>query len=53
MKIVIFALLIISCVLMIIAYSLCVISHDAEERAKRIYKEWKEDANGRTGSDKA
>lgn len=53
MKTVIFILLLFLCVLAIIAYSLCVMAHDADERAKRIYKEWKEDANGRTGSDKA
>lgn len=51
MRIVIFVLLIIICVLMLIAYSLIVIAHDADERAERMYRKWKEEVNGR--SDKA
>ena len=29
--------------LVILEYSLCVVSHDADEKAERMYKEWKED----------
>ena len=51
MMYVIFALLIIVCILTFIAYSLLVIAHDADERAERMYRKWKEEVNGR--SDKA
>ncbi len=53
MRYVIFVLLVLLCILLLIAYSLCVIAHDADERAERMYRKWKEDANGRTGSNKA
>lgn len=42
MRYVIFVLLIIICILTFIAYSLLVIAHDADERAERMYKKWKE-----------
>ena len=51
MRYVIFALLIIVCILTFIAYGLLVIAHDADERAERMYRKWKEEINGR--SDKA
>ena len=28
--------------LVLLEYSLCVVSHDADERAERMYEEWKE-----------
>lgn len=45
MMYVIFALLIIICILMVVAYSLLVMAHDADERAERMYKKWKEEHN--------
>ena len=47
MMYVIFALLIIICILTFIAYSLLVMAHDADERAERMYRKWKEEINGR------
>lgn len=40
---VIFGLLVVNAILMLIAYSLIVIAHDADERAERMYRKWKED----------
>ena len=42
MRTAIYILLILLTVLLIIAYSLCVIAHDADERAERMYRAWKE-----------
>ena len=47
MMYVIFALLIIICILTFIAYSLLVMAHDADERAERMYRKWKEEAEER------
>ena len=44
---IIFVLLAIICVLLILAYSLLVMAHDADERAERMYRKWKEEVNGR------
>ena len=32
--------------LILIEYSMCVISHDADERAERMYKEWRRENEG-------
>ena len=42
---IIFVLLAIICVLLILAYSLLVMAHDADERAERMYRKWKEEIN--------
>ena len=47
MKIAIYILLVLLTVLLIIAYSLCVIAHDADERAERMYRAWKESKDER------
>ena len=47
MRYVIFALLIIICILMLVAYSLLVKAHDADERAERMYIKWKEEKDER------
>ncbi len=47
MRNVIFALLIIICILLFIAYSLLVKAHDADERAERMYIKWKEEKDER------
>ena len=50
---VILVLLVINAILIIVAYSMCVISHNANERADRMYRKWKEEVNERDGrSDK-
>lgn len=43
MRIAIYVLLAICAVLVIICYSLCVIAHDADERAERMYRKWREE----------
>ena len=43
MRYVIFALLVIICILMFVAYSLIVMAHDADERAERMYRKWREE----------
>ena len=45
MRFVIFVLLVLLCILLVMAYALCVMAHDADERAARIYKEWKEEVD--------
>lgn len=42
MRWIILILLMLLCILLLIAYSLCVIAHEADERAERMYIEWKE-----------
>ena len=42
MRIAIWVLLILVTLLLITAYSLCVIAHEADERAERMYRKWKE-----------
>lgn len=42
MRIAIYVLLAICAVLLLICYSLCVIAHDADERAERMYRKWRE-----------
>lgn len=42
MKFVIFALLVLLCILLIVAYALCVMAHNSDERAERMYRKWKE-----------
>lgn len=32
--------------LVLIEYSMCVVSHDADERAERMYKEWRRENEG-------
>ena len=47
MRTAIYILLILLTVLLLIAYSLCVIAHDADERAERMYRAWKEEHDER------
>ena len=42
MKWVAFVLLMIVCLLMVMCYALMVMAHDADERAERMYRQWKE-----------
>lgn len=38
--------------MIVLCYSLCVIAHDADEKAKRMYMMWKEQKNDREGQGK-
>ena len=42
MKWLLFVLMMVISLLLVICYSLMVIAHDADERAERMYREWKE-----------
>ena len=42
MRWIILVLLMVICILMVICYALCVMAHEADERAERMYIEWKE-----------
>lgn len=42
MKWIILVLLMALCILTVICYALCVMAHEADERAERMYIEWKE-----------
>ena len=42
MRWIILVLLMALCVLMVISYALMVMAHDADERAERMYRKWKE-----------
>lgn len=46
MKWLIFVLLMALCILLVICYSLMVMAHDADERAERMYRAWKESRDG-------
>ena len=36
------------CIMTVICYALCVIAHEADERAERMYRKWKEDKDERS-----
>lgn len=42
MKWIIMVLIMVMCILLVICYALMVMAHEADEREKRMYKEWKE-----------
>lgn len=42
MKWIIMVLLMVLAIMMVICYALMVMAHDADERAEKFYKEWKE-----------
>ena len=42
MRTAIYILLVLITVLLLIGYSLLVMAHDADERAERMYRKWKE-----------
>lgn len=42
MRWIILVLLMVICILTLICYALCVMAHDADERADEIYRKWKE-----------
>ena len=42
MRWIILVLLMVICILLVIGYALCVMAHEADERAERMYRKWKE-----------
>lgn len=42
MRWIILVLLMVLCILMVMCYALMVMAHDADERAERMYRKWKE-----------
>ena len=42
MRWVVMVLLMVLCILMVICYALCVMAHEADEKAERMYRKWKE-----------
>ena len=43
MRWVVMVLLMVICVLLVVGYALLVMAHEADERAERMYEEWKEE----------
>ncbi len=43
MKWLLFVLMMVISLLLVICYSLMVIAHDADERAERMYRKWREE----------
>lgn len=48
MRIVTYILMVLCALLMVLCYSLCVIASEADRRADRMYRKWKEEHNDRT-----
>ena len=48
MRWIIFILVMAICVLLVVGYALLVMAHEADERAERMYRKWKEEHNDRT-----
>ena len=51
MRTFIFILLVILVFLLLVAYSLLVIAHDADERAERMYRKWRKEIDERSNSE--
>ena len=47
MKWIIMVLIMVMCILLVICYALMVMAHDADERAEKMYREWKESKDER------
>lgn len=47
MKWIIMVLIMALCVMLVISYALVVMAHEADERAERMYRKWKESKDGR------
>ena len=43
MRWIIFVLMMLVSIMLVICYALVVMAHDADERAERMYREWKEE----------
>ena len=46
MRWIIFALLVLLCILTFICYALLVVASDADRRAERMYRKWREERDG-------
>ena len=42
MRWIVFGMLVVICLLLLICYALMVMAHEADERAERMYRKWKE-----------
>ncbi len=47
MKWITFVLVMVIAILLVICYALMVMAHDADERAEKMHREWKESKDGR------
>lgn len=47
MRWIVFGMLVVICLLMLMCYALMVMAHEADERAERMYRKWKESKDGR------
>ena len=47
MRWIVMVLLMALCILMVMCYALMVMAHEADERADRMYRKWKEERDGR------
>ena len=47
MKWIIFVLMMIVAIMLLIAYALVIMAHEADERAERMYRKWKEEHDDR------
>ena len=47
MRIFVYVLIAVIAALMLLCYSLCAIASEADERAERMYRKWKESKDGR------
>ena len=47
MRWLVMVLLMALCVMVVLCYALCVIASEADERAERMYRKWKEEHNDR------
>ena len=50
MRWIVMVLLMVICILLVIGYALLVMAHEADERAERMYIEWKESKGADDGS---
>ena len=48
MRWIVFVMLMVICLLMVMCYALMVMAHEADERAERMYRKWKEEHDDRT-----
>lgn len=48
MRTAIIVLLMMVCILLVLCYALMVMAYEADERAERMYKKWREEHNDRT-----
>ena len=48
MRWLVMVLLMALCVMLVISYALIVMAHEADERAERMYRKWKDEHNDRT-----